>query len=413
MIIVFCHLYGYYTSNRLSSLYIPQTINSIHTMLSPALRRNMRSRRNYINFIPQEILTCIFLYLPATSLGLCKCVSKLWNSLISDPTFIKTHVTKTSTASLILVAKIQRTLHYVRFDKNNPDSNAFHVNFNPSKQCKNKWSMVWGSCHGLVLVEDRRRNMFLINPTTLEYKMLPLLPCRYRSNRTTCNQFGFGYDSYSDDYVVVAICYKFTSEKGAFVFVYTLKTKQWKEVGLSPFNFAVNVNAAGIFVGGFIYWLTRSYNDFTWLIAAFDVANKKFSRLSLPDSNFQIHWGFQRLGLHEGCLCIINTNKYKYVVELWKLENGVFGSCLKLSIDKNGHACFLPSENNIVVPGFGKPVLLISSAKECSMYMFMKATGLPNLFEVGMTYVESLVSPNDKDDYKNNRRRLKTSQSFK
>lgn len=212
-----------------------------------------------------EILTCIFTCLHAKSLGMCKCVSKSWNSLISHPHFIKAHLTKTSITKLLLLSaepensrypESKRSLYSVHFQDNHNEGVALRLKFNLFTYCDNKnknmWSRVWGSCDGLILAEDYRKCMFLLNPTTLEFNMLPLLPCRYRSNKSTCNLFGFGYDSSCDDYAVVAIVYKY-KENDAFVYVYTLKTKQWKEVGSVASDFLHNEHAAGILVGGSIY----------------------------------------------------------------------------------------------------------------------------------------------------------------
>lgn len=75
----------------------------------------MSRRINCINIVPEEILTYnIFCRLPVKSLGQCKCVSKSWNSLISQPQFIKSHLTITSeendTTKIDPAAKLPVTL---------------------------------------------------------------------------------------------------------------------------------------------------------------------------------------------------------------------------------------------------------------------------------------------------------------
>lgn len=392
------------------------------------------AKLDYISLIPLEILTCIFTCLHAKSLGMCKCVSKSWNSLISDPHFIKAHLTKSSITKLILLSaesegcrypESERALYSVNFDNKHHDTVALKLNFDLFSYCENKnknmWSRVWGTCDGLILVEDYRKCMYLLNPTTLEFNMLPLLPFRYRSNKSTCNLFGFGYDSSCDDYAVIAISYKYKGND-AFVYIYTLKTKQWKEVGSVAFDFLDNEHAAGILVGGSIYWLAVNPNNFSLLAVAFNIANKEFSSFPVPNGIFDSRCGFRRLGIHEGCLCLINMNVFNTIAELWVMqEDGVVRSCIKLLIAVNCNFCFVPTKENLVVMGCYKPTLLVSGAirvsgaKEGTMYKYMKVTGLPYNFEVGMTFVESLVSPNNWGEYrkKNRGRRSKTTQSLK
>ncbi|KAF1001674.1 hypothetical protein AG4045_002992, partial [Apium graveolens] len=326
---------------------------------------------DYINLMPVELLTCIFICMHAKSLGICKCVSKSWNSLISDPYFIKSHLNKTSITKLILLPaepedgrnpESERSLYSVHFDNNHSNGVASRLKFNlftyRDNKNKNMWSRVWGSCDGLILVEDYRKCMFLLNPTTLEFNMLPLLPCRYRSNKSTCNLFGLGYDSSCDDYAVVAIVYKY-EEKDAFVYIYTLKTKQWKGVESVMSGFLDNEHAAGILVGGSIYWLAANHNHSSLLIVEFNIASKEFSRLAVPNGIFDSRCRFRRLGIHEGCLCLINMNVFNTIAELWVMQgDGAIRSCIKLLIAVDGHSCFVPSIDNLVGMGFYKPFLL-------------------------------------------------------
>ena len=43
-------------------------------------------------YLPDEILTRIFTFLPIKSIIICTSVSKTWKSLIQNPTFISTHL---------------------------------------------------------------------------------------------------------------------------------------------------------------------------------------------------------------------------------------------------------------------------------------------------------------------------------
>ncbi|KAK1370725.1 F-box domain-containing protein [Heracleum sosnowskyi] len=367
----------------------------------------MSTGKNYINLLPEELLSEIFTRVPAKSVGRCKCVSKPWASLISDPKFIEAHLTKTKHISgLTLISTetdpgILYSVHFLNDKKNVVNCDVFALKLN-LKNCCNKWSKVWGSYDGLVLVQDIRRKKLLINPTTLESKQIPPVPCGYRLN-SIFDLFGFGYDSSCDDYVVVAICYEF----GSFsTYVYMLKTNQWNKVGFSPYEHVspydhVNVQtrapgAAGIFLEGSLHWLAKKFDDRnSCLISAFNIAKKEFSQVPPPKGVFDYITRCPRLGVLKGCLClttgVFNRN------ELWVMrEYGVVESWVKLSV-------FLTEDSSIVSLDFqedglfmlegGRFVFLVSNAKEVIL-QDMKVIGLPQDFRLGMTFVDTLVSPN-------------------
>lgn len=374
----------------------------------------MSPRINYINHVPQELLREIFTRLPAKSLGRCKCVSKPWASLISDPKFIKAHLTKTKhiTGLTLISTKtnpgILYSLHFFNDNKNFIcDGFASNLNLN----CCNKWSKIWGSYDGLVLVQDIGTKKFLINPTTLESKKLPPVPCGNRMN-SILDLFGFGYDSSCDDYVVVAICY----ESNSFcAYVYMLQSNQWNKVGLFPYEHVspydrVSVNvpirtpgAAGILVEGSLHWLAKNYNDRNSChISALNIANKEFFEVPPPKGVFDYITSCPRLGVLKGCLCL-TTGVYNRN-ELWVMkEYGVVESWVKMSVflteDSRIVSLDLQEDSLVMLEG-GQFVLLVTNAKEVIL-QDLKVIGLPHDFRVGMTFIDTLVSPN-KIDYKEN-----------
>ncbi|KAL8116059.1 hypothetical protein AgCh_022520 [Apium graveolens] len=98
-------------------------------------------------------------------------------------------------------------------------------------------------------------------------------------------------------------------------------------------------------------------------------------------------------------------------------EDGVIRSCVKLLIAVDGHSFFVPSIDNLAGMGFYKPFFLVSSAKrrvsgakEGLLCRYMRVIGFPYKFEAGITFVESLVSPNNWGENRKNRRRSKPTQ---
>lgn len=366
----------------------------------------MSRRINCINIVPEEILTYnIFCRLPVKSLGQCKCVSKSWNSLISQPQFIKSHLTITSeendTTKIILISpKPDPGFFYsIYVEKNNCYLMKYVFGPKLNFECSKTWSRIWGSCHGLILAEDNRTwtSMYLLNPTTFEFKMLPLLSCH---RRNSCI-FGFGYDSSCDDYAVVAIAYRQDSlKKDARVYVYMLKTNEWNRVGLSPYDHKCNNPVAGKLVGGCLHWLAKNVDDSSWLISAFNIANKKFSQVPIPDRDSNEVF---ELGAIRGCLCIFN-NVNGLMTELWVMnEYGVVESWVKFSTVPPG-LIYRMAENTLVVLECSTVVLLVTNAKEGKFHICKKGFLSKTDFEVGIPYVDSLISPNKKDENKKRNR---------
>ncbi|KAK1370724.1 F-box domain-containing protein [Heracleum sosnowskyi] len=388
----------------------------------------MVRRLDYINLLPEEMITNIFTRLPAESLGRCKCVSKPWNSFISDTDFVQAHLTKTSVTKLVLISVLtdQGALYSVDFfgDKKysykNPNCKNYlriyssrmeekpstirKLNFN----LPNKWYRVWGSCDGLILVQDNRalRSMFVLNPTTLESKELPVMPMCFYNYDDICTVFGFGYDLSCDDYAVVAISYHREFNIDACVYVYMLKTKQWKKVGFSPYDHKHQRCVSGIYFKGSLHWLIEKPS----IIAAYDVGNKNFSGVPLPIGDFDSSSEFPRLGILKGCLCLF-SNVINSISELYVMqEYGVVESWTKLSVlltDVSHVASLDLLEDSSVLLKSGQSVLLVSSAEK-STIRNMKVLGLPNDFRVGMSFVESLVSPNKDGNKKIRRRKSET-----
>ncbi|KAK1370726.1 hypothetical protein POM88_036818 [Heracleum sosnowskyi] len=325
------------------------------------------SRSTNINLLPEEMITEIFTRLPSKSLGLCKCVSKAWDSFISDPCFVKTHLAKTSVTKLIVIGQGSLfSIHYGNNYKNNPNVDGFasRSNFKTSKYFRNIWSKVWGSCNGLVLLENNRGIRFLLNPSTNKFKRLPP-----QYGGPVNRMFGFGYDSSSDDYVVVCISCHPSVKGDAYVFVYKLKENRWKKVEFSPYDHTRRKPVPGIFLRGYLHWFAKDVNDPSLLIVAFNIANMEFSRVQLPNE-----------------------------------EYGVVESWIRLPVALAGVSCLVSThlaEDSLVITKGGQFVSLVSDAREIT-FQPMKVLGMPPKYLIGMTYVDSLVSPRQKDWKKKN-----------
>ncbi|GJW52460.1 F-box associated domain containing protein [Tanacetum coccineum] len=172
--------------------------------------------------MPNEIIVEILLKLPVGSLLRVKSVCKLWQSLISDPYFIKSHLSlATSNPHYIhhrLISDYDFSscrLYDVMFDK------PITVVKDQFKHSRHELIRIFSSCNGLLFI-NHEKNRLVWNPTTGRssklvpyHGMPPVYGCYLR--------YGFGYDESTDDYKVVLI------KDAKSVKMYLVKFGNWKD----------------------------------------------------------------------------------------------------------------------------------------------------------------------------------------
>ncbi|KNA13200.1 hypothetical protein SOVF_118200, partial [Spinacia oleracea] len=236
--------------------------------------------------LPEEMIVEVFLRLPAKSVGRFRCVSNRWNYLLTEPQFIKSHLNRIkqhptteepifffSPDSGIFYSTQLNNAHNL-FDEMTCfatrltlDDHRFHSSPRPD-----------GSCDGLILMRnDHLNKCFLINPTTREIKELPSLSYAPEPD-VSCNTYGLGHDSVSDDYKVVMI--------SMCVDVYSVRNGTWKRVDNSPYDHTIGDCDPGAFVDGSIHWIASKASDDSYVdsdvIATFDLGEEKFRELPFP-----------------------------------------------------------------------------------------------------------------------------------
>ena len=131
------------------------------------------------DYLPEEVVLEILYRLPVKSLIRFKCVSKSWNSLITTPAFIHSHLTRShSLASYSNKLIVRHCLyksyveHYKLIDDNN---DLFHQIQNIELQFTShsiKHFMLIGSANGLFSLYEQERNI-LWNPSIIKFITLP------------------------------------------------------------------------------------------------------------------------------------------------------------------------------------------------------------------------------------------------
>ncbi|XP_021748726.1 F-box/kelch-repeat protein At3g06240-like [Chenopodium quinoa] len=378
-----------------------------------------KTEQENLKVLPDEIIVEIFSWLPAKSVGRFRCASKPWRSLLTQPQFIESHLTRTKRLpreeeSLILVSHDSHCLYSIQFNNSHLFDEltsvlATKLTFDGhhfSSSC-----LHLASCDGLTIVKDEEEKFLLINPTTREIKVLPSSP--YAPNPLTC---GLGYDSVNDDYKVVMISHSGTDAQ-MLVSVYSARNGTWKSVENSPFDHSESKYTSVVSVDGYINWVAFRPSDDMYAIAAFDLEKEIFQEVplsSLVDDDKSVlddseefsdtdseEFEFDQLAKLGGCLCAypssISDTCHEIFVAMMK-EYGVKESWTKIFISD-----FDAEITPLCLLGKKQMVLVLdeqTTGETLVMYDLEERTvkdivvhGIPDRFGVGGSFMESLVSP--------------------
>lgn len=280
--------------------------------------------------IPKDILVAeILCRLPIKSLLRFKCVSKEWYSLISDPKFAlylqkrQGEINNNNTTHqrvLLLTISPDRLQSFDCLSRCITD-----LNFNFPFQSRP--NVIIGSCNGLVCMALLgSKDFFIYNPSTRVYKKLPDPDISLGSPYL----YGFGYDSSTDDYKVLAIaCHR------VLLKVFSMKAFSWRDVqyniGVKLF-YGTESPAKGCLFNGALHWLVSGFRFGLQdpVIIAFDLAEEKFRRVGEA-----CHPSSVSLGVVGGCLslniCCLNCGDRTTDFELWVMKQyGVHSSWERL-----------------------------------------------------------------------------------
>ncbi|KAI3784536.1 hypothetical protein L1987_43635 [Smallanthus sonchifolius] len=200
------------------------------------------------NNLPSEIVEAILPLLPAKCLGRFKSVSKTWDSLISDPQFIKTHLHRHKTSKLIVggdLGILQRT----RFSER-----------------RKRYD---------VLDESNHTRAVESSPFSLPVE-------------ESLVKYGFGYDSSTDVYNVVSISFwdpHSEHDTDMHASVYSLRNNSWRQLPNSHYGHDIrHITISGVLINQKLHWYATAHYGFSSIIVAFSLANEEFNIIELPDS---------------------------------------------------------------------------------------------------------------------------------
>lgn len=302
-------------------------------------------------FLPEELIAVLLSFLQVKYLIRMKCVSKSWNSLISDPRFIKMHLhqsaRKPHLALLSMDQKRVMTVPVSRLLQNPPSTIAADPSYS--------WDFMYvgsfvGSCNGLLCFNyhaykiNGKSSLYFYNPATRILSKKFWYSNENLKNMYPMERYTFGYDSSSDTYKVVMyglFSDSKTKLNGTRVRVFSLGDNVWRDIEDITVAF-INYD---VYFSGSVNWLAleNCFNQLgTWnydskcftlsqfVILSLDLGTETYTRLLLPR-------GFDEVPHLEPAICVLMSNlcfchdlkKTDFVI--WQMnEFGVEESWMKL-----------------------------------------------------------------------------------
>ncbi|KAK3000274.1 hypothetical protein RJ639_022804 [Escallonia herrerae] len=289
--------------------------------------------------LPSHVIADILSRLPAKNVIHCRCVCRTFRKLLSEPYFIKLHLSRSPTTLIIAQydsAELKK-LKLVELE-DEPDHHDLYydpvMEFSPGVG----FQLLVGSVNGLVCLcsfsQHESDTIYICNPTLRQYATLP--KPKHERKYPFLIDTAFGFSSVSGEYKVVRMSEGPADDRRLSTYrtaceVYTLGTGSWRSVGdvplLEGWYGAASLNDK-------LHWLVSELEGQERVICSFDVEKEVFRTLSpAPPLNPISSSGYQIVSLTvlQGCLCVCdNSADDGDIVVCWMMEDyGVKESCSK------------------------------------------------------------------------------------
>ncbi|KAB2604118.1 F-box protein CPR30-like [Pyrus ussuriensis x Pyrus communis] len=387
-----------------------------------------------IHKFPEEIIHDILFRLPSKTLIRCTSVCKPWNSMIKNPSFIRTHLNRTINLNnqfgthlrLLHCVPGARCSSDVNISVDEPREEQFYLHYDnhafdeycklefpifPREEMHNKFLRVVGICNGLVFLADDKDclgyTFMLCNPSMRKSVTVPKPHLTFNTIGPYYACIGFGFDAATNDYKVVRLITDQCVDPNTFYEVYSLAGGSWSEPrSLDHVCEVKDPRKPQAFVNGAIHWeacrrlKNGDYEDF---ILAYDLGSDSFRGIMAPKS-FHSSWTSQLSVSGDGkSIALFQpylTNTKKRCVDIWVMkEYGKEESWTKLTtLSRSGPQrgvryrplCFTKCGDVVLVPiyGFWECELLCLDL----MSKQFKKLGIHGyIYYYAESYVESLV----------------------
>lgn len=258
--------------------------------------------------------------------------------------------------------------------------------------------LLLGSCHGFVCVSLLPNTVMLWNPMIQQSKFLP----NSGTDMDYCGlTYGFGYDELLGDYKVVEF-FSFDVLESQ-IKVYSLRANSWTILSNWPGGDAFGGSCK--YLNGAIHWSVTNYvGPVEWEIVSHDLAMDTFTVTPSPNlENDDVTVEVKVLNGFLAVCCERNT-----YMDIWLMkEYGVRESwtkeaCIPFFLDLMDNECIRPrptffSADNRILINYGSN-LSVYDRRNPHIHHFSDSSEVE-----GITYSESLISPNLEDDTRTGR----------
>ncbi|XVE81273.1 hypothetical protein DITRI_Ditri15bG0050500 [Diplodiscus trichospermus] len=268
------------------------------------------AKRKTVCQLPPDIIANILSRLPVKSLLRSKCVSKPWQSLISDPQFAKLHLNQSQKNSNINPHRVlvsTNPMQSIDYEAHNGSEHGskgvLELDYPAPIEKDPEYDVeLVGSCNGLICLVVDYKDFILWNPSTRQSRELP--KPKHRPNRFSV--YGLGYDFSTDDYKLLRVArqYPAIASDEAKLEVLSMTTNVWRRIPDLQTD-QMKLDGCGIFLNGSLHFLARKVSSLNKILS-FDLAKEKFHELvPLPDRLEENHYvGVLGLGVSGDCLCL-------------------------------------------------------------------------------------------------------------
>ncbi|XP_062009182.1 F-box/kelch-repeat protein At3g06240-like [Rosa rugosa] len=367
--------------------------------------------------LSDEIIVEILARLPVKSLIRFRCVSKAWRAFISDPYFVRKHLSHSDTKNsfnlnLLLSTYLATSIHYRALLKIEEDGTVASSELQYPIQVPNAFTSrilekrLVGSYNGLICLSfygDTADTFMLWNPCTGESKLLPK-PTAFDTSYGVF--YGFGYDSAADDCKIVRGNCRSRNGGGigdgpqeTIIEVFALKTGCWRTLETVD---NVVLSDQGCFVNGALHWFNEQ--RFPVALMCFDLAEERFREVAVPypPGFVEEHYFSVGIAVIRNCLTVYfeptNGSDYKMWVmkeygikeswaEVMSIPFEVLPGDYVLGLEP---LCLF--ENDEVLMSLDREALTLYNQKEKTFRNIFKCRE-DHFWSETATYVESLVSP--------------------
>ncbi|PWA71275.1 F-box domain-containing protein [Artemisia annua] len=370
--------------------------------------RNIASRKrargetitNIGSNIPDDVLWDILIRLPAKTLARMRCVSKSWNALLSQPSFINSHLDR----SMNTYNKDDEVL--LVFDDGYFDTCQTFIT-RPSRSSILQIpdliklpvdtplfdsSYFIGSVNGIICFANYQSDdIYIWNPSLSALTALP----SYAPDEGDL-LFRFGFDPINDDYKVVKVSFRMGEHGGikgsVKVEVYSLRKGSWKSVPGFPSHISMIFNKDEVCADGHLYWLCEVDTQSRDTIVSFDLGLETFHEISLPQSN-EVYNVEIVLGVLSKKLCVMACIR-NGDCEVWVMNDDNNIGWVKHHTFPPFDASIIPicfTPNNLFLFGVDDRLALYDLDAAAVKLITSNILNSPDIFHKIVQYVDSLV----------------------